>query len=49
MMSASKMASRGMTLAPIFMKTGTGVHAILRFRLRYLRGCNIGITDEVVL
>jgi hypothetical protein len=29
-----------------FMKIGTGVQAILRFRLRYLRGFNIGITGR---
>jgi hypothetical protein len=28
-----------------FMKIGTGVQAILRFSLRNLRGCNVGITD----
>jgi hypothetical protein len=27
------------------MKFGTGVQAILRFCLRNLRGCNVGITD----
>jgi hypothetical protein len=30
---------------PSFMKIGTGVQAILRFRLRNLRGRDIGITD----
>jgi hypothetical protein len=29
-----------------FMKIGTGVQAILRFCLRNLTGCNVGITDE---
>jgi hypothetical protein len=28
-----------------FMMIGTGVQAILRFFLRNLRGCNVGITD----
>jgi hypothetical protein len=28
-----------------FMKIGTGVQEILRFCLRYMRGCNSGITD----
>jgi hypothetical protein len=28
-----------------FMKIGTGVQAILRFRLSNLKGCNIGIID----
>jgi hypothetical protein len=28
-----------------FMKIGTGVQAILRLRLRNLRGCFVGITD----
>jgi hypothetical protein len=27
------------------MKIGTGVQAILRFWVRYLRGCDVGITD----
>jgi hypothetical protein len=34
---------------PSFMKTGTGVQAILSFFLRNLRGCNAGITDETDL
>jgi hypothetical protein len=29
----------------LFMKIGTGVQAVLRFCLRNLRGCNVGITD----
>jgi hypothetical protein len=28
-----------------FMKIGLGVQAILRFFLRNLRGCNVGITN----
>jgi hypothetical protein len=39
------MVSCGMIYISIFMKTGTGVQAILRFYLRNLRGCNVGITD----
>jgi hypothetical protein len=30
---------------PSFMKAGRGVQAILRFCLRNLGGCNVGITD----
>jgi hypothetical protein len=30
---------------PSFMKFGTGAEAILRFCLRNLRGCSVGITD----
>jgi hypothetical protein len=33
-------------IVPSFMKIGTGVQATLRFCLRNLRGCNVGITDE---
>jgi hypothetical protein len=40
-----EMASCGMIFLPSFMKIGTGVRAILRFRFRNLNGCNIGITD----
>jgi hypothetical protein len=29
-----------------FMKIGIGVQAILNVCLRYLRGCNDGVTDE---
>jgi hypothetical protein len=32
---------------PSFMKIGSGVQAILRFRLINLRGCNVGNTDEM--
>jgi hypothetical protein len=28
-----------------FMKIGAGVQAVLRFYLRKMRGCNVGITD----
>jgi hypothetical protein len=34
-----------MIYIPCFMKIGAGVQAILRFGLRNMRGCNIGITD----
>jgi hypothetical protein len=42
---AVEMASRGMIHVPCFMKTDTGVQAILRVCLRNLRGCSAGITD----
>jgi hypothetical protein len=42
---AVEMASCGMIYLQSFMNIGTGVQAILRFRLRNLRGCNVGITD----
>jgi hypothetical protein len=38
------MASCGM-IYNFFTKTDAGVQAILRFSLRNLRGCNVGITD----
>jgi hypothetical protein len=31
---------------PSSMKIGAGVQAVLRFGLRNLRGCNVGIADE---
>jgi hypothetical protein len=40
-----EMSSCGMTFLPSFMKIGSGVQAILRFRLSNLNGCNAGITD----
>jgi hypothetical protein len=40
-----EMASCGMIYIRSFVKTGTGIQAILRFCLRNLRGCNVGITD----
>jgi hypothetical protein len=43
---AVEMASKGMIYIPRFMKTGTGVQAILRFFFTNLRGCSVGITDE---
>jgi hypothetical protein len=42
---AVEMASYGVICIANFMKVGTGVQAILRFHLTYLRGCHIGITD----
>jgi hypothetical protein len=44
-MYAVAMASCGMTYLPSFMKIGTGVQGILRFRLSNLNGCNAGFTD----
>jgi hypothetical protein len=35
----------GMIRIPSFMKFHTDVQAIIRFCLRNLRGCNVGITD----
>jgi hypothetical protein len=43
---AVEIASCGMIYIQSFMKTGTGVQAILRLCLRSLRGCNVGITDR---
>jgi hypothetical protein len=40
-----EMASHGMISIPSFMKIGAGIQAVLRFCLRNLRGCNVGITD----
>jgi hypothetical protein len=42
---ATKMDSCGMIYIQSFMKTGTGVQAILRFRLRNFRDSNVGIID----
>jgi hypothetical protein len=39
------MASGGMIYLPSFMKIGIGVQGILRFCLRNLRGCDVGITE----
>jgi hypothetical protein len=44
-MYAVEVASCGMVYAPSFMKIGRGVQAILRFCLRSLRGCDVGISD----
>jgi hypothetical protein len=35
----------GMIYIPSITNIGTGVQAILSFRLSNLRGCNVGITD----
>jgi hypothetical protein len=40
------MGPGGMLYLPSFMKIGRGVHEILRFFLRNLSGCNVGITDR---
>jgi hypothetical protein len=43
---AFEMTSDGMTYIPSFMKTGAGIQAMLRFSLRNLKVCNVGITYE---
>jgi hypothetical protein len=43
MMYATDMATGGILTK--FLKIGTGVQAILRFCLRNLRGCNVGISE----
>jgi hypothetical protein len=40
-----EMASCGMICLASFMKTDSGVQAIVRFCLRNFNGCNVGITD----
>jgi hypothetical protein len=47
MIYAVEMASRDMIFTLRFMKTDTGVQAILRICLRNLRGCNVGSTDGI--
>jgi hypothetical protein len=47
-MYAVEMASYGMIYLPSFMNIGTGVQAILRFCLRNVKGCNVGITEGMV-
>jgi uncharacterized protein YraI len=44
MLYAVEMASCCMIYLPSFMNIATGVQAILRFCLRNLRGCDVGIT-----
>jgi hypothetical protein len=44
-MYAVEMASCDMIYLLSFVKICTGVKAILRFCLRNLRGCDVGITD----
>jgi hypothetical protein len=45
MMNAAEMAMCGMTYVPSIMKIGEGIQAIIKFRLRNLRGCNVDITE----
>jgi hypothetical protein len=49
MMHVVEIASCVMIYLPRFMKTGTGVQAILRFCLSNLNGRNGGIANERVL
>jgi hypothetical protein len=49
MIHVIEMASCGVIHGPSFMKTGTGIPAILSSSLNNLRGCNIGNTDWSVL
>jgi hypothetical protein len=42
---AVEMASCGIICLPSFLKFGTGVQAMLRFCLRNLAGCIVGIID----
>jgi hypothetical protein len=49
MIYADEMASCDMIYLPSFMKIATGVHAILRFCLRNLKGCNVSTTDGMDL
>jgi hypothetical protein len=49
MKNAVEMASCGMINLISFMEIGTGIQAILRFCLRNLRGCDVGITNGKVL
>jgi hypothetical protein len=44
-MYAVEMYSCDMIFLPNFMKIGTGVESIIRFCLRSLNDCNVGITD----
>jgi hypothetical protein len=39
------MALCGMMCIPNFIESGVGVQTILKFTLRILRGCNVGITE----
>jgi hypothetical protein len=39
------MALYGMIYIPNFVKIGAGIKAVLRFCLRSLRVCNVGIID----
>jgi hypothetical protein len=40
-----EIGSGALMYMPSFIKIGAGLHAILRFSLRNLRVCNVGITD----
>jgi hypothetical protein len=42
---AVEVASCGLIYIPSFMKIGADIQARLRFCLRNLRGCNVGISD----
>jgi hypothetical protein len=42
---AVEMGSGDMIYLPSFIKIDTGLQAILRFCVRNLTGCNVGITD----
>jgi hypothetical protein len=42
---AFEMASCGVIYVPCFMKIGTSLQSILRFYLKSLKGCNVGITE----
>jgi hypothetical protein len=44
-MYAVKILSRGMIILLSFITIGASIKEILRFCLRNLRGCNVGITD----
>jgi hypothetical protein len=43
--NAVEMTSCNMIYVRSFMKIGAGTQAILKFCLRNLRGCDVGITD----
>jgi hypothetical protein len=44
-MHLTEIPSCSMVHVPSFMKIDAGFQAILRFRFRNLRGCNVGISD----
>jgi hypothetical protein len=44
-MYAVEISSYGMVFLPNSIKIGVGIQAILRFCLRKLEGCNVGITN----
>jgi hypothetical protein len=44
-MYAIEMAACGVIYVPSFKKIGPGAQAILRFCLKNIRGCNVGIPD----